>query len=124
MINQVLFYIAAGIAIFWGTFHLFPTRNVVRDFGPISKDNVHIITMEWITEGFALIFLGLLVAVVTVISPDSAVSRAVYWLTIGMLNALSILSLFTGFKINFLPYKLCPVLFTGASLLILLGVLL
>jgi len=40
------------------------------------------------------------------------------------LNALSLVSLFTGFKVNFVAFKLCPVIFTGASILILLGILL
>ncbi len=30
-------------------------------------------------------------------------------------------SLLTGFKINFLPFKLCPVIFISSSLLILIG---
>lgn len=34
------------------------------------------------------------------------------------------ISFFTGFKIDFLPYRLCPILFTGASLMILAGALL
>jgi len=38
-----------------------------------------------------------------------------------MLNTLSGVSLFTGFKVNFLPYKLCPVIFTTASILIVTG---
>jgi hypothetical protein len=41
-----------------------------------------------------------------------------------MLNVLSGVSLMTGFKINFLPFKLCPVIFTGASVIIAVGVLL
>jgi hypothetical protein len=38
-----------------------------------------------------------------------------------MLNTLSVISLLTGFKVSFLPFKLCPVIFTTASILILLG---
>jgi hypothetical protein len=38
-----------------------------------------------------------------------------------MLNILSVISLFTGFKVNFLPYRLCPLIFTGSAILILLG---
>ena len=80
--------------------------------------------MEWIVEGVALIFIGVLVATVTVVDPSSPVTRAVYWLAFIGLNALSVVSLFTGFKVNFIPYKLCPVIFTGTSILILLGILL
>lgn len=80
--------------------------------------------MEWIIEGVALTFIGLLVLLITIIDHTAQVSRSVYWLVIGILNVLSIVSLLTGFKINFLPYKLCPVIFTTASLLIFLGVIL
>ena len=84
--DQILAYIGAGFVAFWGIAHLFPTKNVVADFGEISEDNCNIITMEWIVEGVALIF--------------------------------------TGFKVSFIMFKLCPVIFTGASILILLGILL
>jgi hypothetical protein len=124
MLNQILFYVAAALTALWGLSHLFPTKNVVAGFGEISDDNKNIITMEWIVEGVALIFIGVLVATVTVIDPASLVSQAVYWLSFVMLNTLSVISLFTGFKVNFLPFKLCPVIFTGSSILILLGILL
>ena len=121
MLNQVLFFVGAALSILWGIAHLFPTRNVVADFGDISEDNKNIITMEWIVEGAALIFIGVLVVTVTVIDHTNLVSQAVYWLSFVMLNVLSIISLFTGFKVNFLPFKLCPIIFTSASILIILG---
>jgi hypothetical protein len=124
MINQILAYIGAGLSTLWGVAHLFPTKNVVADFGDISEDNRHIITMEWIVEGVALIFIGVLVATVTAVDAASPVTRAVYWLTVVGLNVLSVVSLFTGVKVNFIMFKLCPVIFTGASILILLGILL
>jgi hypothetical protein len=34
---------------------------------------------------------------------------------------MSVLSLFTGFKIDFIPFKLCPFIFMTAGLLILSG---
>jgi hypothetical protein len=101
---------------------LFPTKGVVAGFGDISDDNRNIISMEWIVEGVALIFIGTLIATVTAMDAASPVTRAVYWLAFVGLNALSVVSLFTGFKVNFLPFKLCPVIFTTASILILLGV--
>lgn len=124
MLNQILFYIAAAFVTLWGIAHLFPTKNVVANFGDISTDNKNIITMEWINEGATLIFIGVLVATVTILDPISSISQAVYWLAFVMLNALSLISLFTGFKVNFITFKLCPVIFTGASILILLGILL
>ena len=124
MINQVLAYIGAGLTALWGIAHLFPTKNVVADFGDISEDNRNIIMMEWIVEGVALIFMGALVATVTVVDAVSPVTHSVYWLVVIGLNALSVVSLFTGFKVNFIPFKLCPVIFTGSSILIGLGILL
>ena len=124
MLNQIFLYLGAFFTFVWGVAHLFPTRSVVKGFGEISQDNQHIITMEWIVEGVSLIFIGLLVVVVTLVEHGSTLARAVYWLCFAELNVLSIVSLFTGFKVAFLPFKLCPVIFTGSSALLLLGSLL
>ena len=124
MVNQILPYLSAIFTGAWGIAHLFPTRSVVNGFGEISLDNQRIIKMEWIVEGVSLIFIGLLVALVTLLDNSSTASKVVYWVCFAELNVLSIVSLFTGFKINFLPFKLCPIIFTGSSILILLGSLL
>jgi hypothetical protein len=124
MTNQILLYAGAAFVTFWGIAHLFPTKNIVLGFGDISEDNKNIITMEWIIEGVAMIFIGVLVTAVTIIDHANKVSIAVYWVTFGGLNALSAVALFTGFKVNFLPFKLCPVILTSSSILILLGILL
>jgi hypothetical protein len=116
-----LLYLAAFLTAAWGVAHLFPTKNVVKGFGDISLDNQRILTMEWINEGATLIFIGVLTAAVTLVDPISLVARTVYWLAIIMLNVLSIISLFTGFRVNFLPYRLCPIIFTGSSILIFIG---
>lgn len=124
MINQILIYAGASCTCIWGLAHLFPVKAVVQGFGEISQDNRRIIAMEWIVEGVSLVFIGLLVAAVTMVDCCSTGSRVVYWMCCAELNVLSIVSLFTGFKVNFLPFKLCPVIFTGSSILILLGSLL
>jgi hypothetical protein len=124
MIQLVLLYVGAGLTSFWGIAHLFPTKSVVEGFGEITLDNRRIITMEWIVEGVSLIFMGLLVATVTVIDPMRAVSKAAYVLSIMGLVALAIVSVFTGFKVNFIPFKLCPFIFTGSAALIFVGGLL
>ena len=74
MPDQLLLYIGAAIPFFWGTSHLFPTANVVKGFEDISIDNKNIITMEWIIEGVALIFIGTIVAGVTFIGEENKVS--------------------------------------------------
>lgn len=124
MIQLVFLYLGAGLTSLWGVAHLFPTKSVVEGFGEITLDNRRIITMEWIVEGIALIFIGLLVAMVTFIDPVSSVSKAVYGLSIIGLVALAIVSVFTGYKINFIPFKLCPFIFTGSAAMICVGGLL
>ena len=124
MINIVLLYIGAALTALWGISHLFPTRSVVKGFGGISVDNQRIITMEWIGEGVSLIFIGVLVALVTIVDSSSSVSKAVYLLSAIGLIVLALVSLFTGFKIKFLPFKLCPVIFTVSAVLIVIGGLL
>ncbi|MGD0343284.1 MAG: hypothetical protein ABSA76_16410 [Bacteroidales bacterium] len=121
-IRKKLILVGGLLTIIWGVAHLFPINSVVKGFGNISVDNANIITMEWITEGFTLIFIGLLVNVVTFVSEShDKVAKTVYLLTFIMLVAMSVLSLFTGFKIDYLPFRLCPVIFMVAGLLIVQG---
>ena len=117
----MLLYVGGLLPVIWGIAHLFPTRNVVRDFGDITTDNKRIITMEWVNEGATLVFIGVLVVVVTLVDYEADVATATYLLSFSMLNALSVISLFTGFRVHFLPFRLCPFIFTGSSLLVLAG---
>jgi hypothetical protein len=93
MVNLVLLYLGAAFTALWGISHLFPTRSVIKGFGNISVDNQRIITMEWIVEGVSLIFLGVLVAMVTIIDPTNSVSTAVYLLSALGLLVLAMVSL-------------------------------
>ena len=122
--NHVLFYLASALLLFWGVAHLFPTKSVIKGFGGISLDNRRIIAMEWIIEGVFLIFIGVVIFTMTYMDHSSRISKMIYWLCFIVLNVLSGISLMTGFKIKFLPFKLCPVIFTTASILILLGIFL
>jgi hypothetical protein len=120
--KKILIYTGSLLLIIWGITHILPVKNVVRGFGDITADNIRILTMEWINEGFTLIFLGLLNIVVTVLKNNqNRVAEGVYLLTFIMLTSMSVLSLFTGFKVDFLPYKLCPLIFLVSGLMILLG---
>ncbi len=123
MINLVLLYLGAALSALWGISHLFPTGAVVKGFGTISTDNKNIITMEWIVEGVSLIFIGVLVALVTIIDPQNPVSSAVCLLSAFGLIVLAVVSLFTGFKVKYLPFKLCPFIFTASAVLILIGLI-
>jgi hypothetical protein len=124
MISQMFFYLGGALSIVWGVAHLFPTKSVVAGFGDISADNRHIITMEWIVEGVALIFIGVLVVVITLVDRESSAAEVVYLTSVSGLVVLALVSLFTGFKVNFLPFKLCPFIFSASAALLLLGVLL
>ncbi|KPK14170.1 MAG: hypothetical protein AMJ67_16565 [Betaproteobacteria bacterium SG8_41] len=121
MTAELLIYTGSAMPFLWGLAHLFPTRSVIRGFGDISADNRNIVAMEWVTEGVALMFLGTLVATVTVVDPRATVSGIVYLASSACLVVLATVSLSTGFKIAFLPFKLCPLIFSSSAALILLG---
>lgn len=116
-----MLYIAGVVPLFWGIAHLFPTASVVKGFGNITFDNQLIITMEWIIEGVSLIFIGLLTIITTKTETDSKLAKNIYWLTVIMLFVLAIVSLFTGFRVNFIPFKLCPIIFSTSAILIIIG---
>ena len=121
MIGKILIYLGALLPFIWGVAHLFPTKSIVRGFGDISQDNKNIIAMEWLVEGVALIFVGVLVVTVTVIDPMSIISIATYITSSCFLIIMAIVSLFTGFRINFIPFRLCPIIFMSSAILITLG---
>jgi len=121
MNGAIVSYVGALLVFSWGVAHLFATTSVVRGFGEISPDNKRIITMEWIIEGIVLIFIGVLVGLVTYLDRSNSVARAVYWMSFGVLNILSVVSLFTGARNSFMAFRLCPYIFTGTSIMILIG---
>jgi hypothetical protein len=124
MKGRLVFIISGALSILWGIAHLFPTSSIVRGFGSISVENRRIILMEWINEGLTLIFIGLLVITVTFISStDVKVKKGVYVLSFIMLVSMAILSLFTGFRIDFIAFRLCPFVFSLSAILLLVGVL-
>jgi hypothetical protein len=119
--TNVLLYVASALTCAWGVAHLVATRGVVAGFGELTADNRRIITMEWIVEGVALVSIAALVTTVTLVDPTAAVSSAVYAVAIATLVVLAIVSLFTGFRVAFLPFRLCPFIFGLSATLIALG---
>ena len=119
--NQVVLYVASAMTGLSGVAHLFATKGVVAGFGDLTADNRRIITMEWIVEGIALISTAAFVAVAAAISPQAAVASAVYAVATATLVVLALVSLFTGFKVAFLPFRLCPVIFGVSAALIVWG---
>jgi hypothetical protein len=123
--NIILLLTGSITLIIWGTAHLLPTKSVIKGFGDISVDNKNVLRMEWITEGFSLIFAGTLVLLLTIIGDNESITaRIVYIVTSFFLFSMAILSFLTGYKVNFLPYKLCPFIFSISGTLILIGCLL
>lgn len=119
--QHISLYLAAAMTALWGIAHLFATKGVVAGFGAITPDNRRIITMEWVVEGVALISTAAFVVAATLVQPEAAVSSAVYGVAIGTLIVLAIVSLFTGFRIAFLPFRLCPFIFVASAALIAWG---
>jgi hypothetical protein len=115
MLNETLLYVAAAVTALWGIAHVLPTKSVVRGFGKLSLDNKRIITMEWILEGVALIFIGVLIATVTAVDATTVVARSVYVISAIGLLVFAVISFFTGFRVKFLPFRLCPFIFTGVG---------
>jgi hypothetical protein len=94
---------------------------VFAGFGDLAINNRRIITMEWIVAGVAPIPTAAFVAAATAIQPEATVSSAVYAVATGTLIVLAVVSLFTGFKIAFLPFRLCPFIFGTSAALIASG---
>ena len=118
---HALLYAAAALTGLWGIAHLFATRGVVTGFGELAADNRRIITMEWIVEGVALVSLASLVATVTAVDAAATVASAAYAVAVATLLVLALVSLATGFRVAFLPFRLCPFIFTLSAVLIALG---
>jgi hypothetical protein len=124
MVNEILLYLGSLVVMFWGASHLFPTKDVVKEFGKLSRDNELILLMEWIAEGMTLVFIGLLVLVVTAFGgAQDKVSGIVYLMSIFGLLAFAVLKVFTGARTSILPFKMCPVILSTSALLLLLGML-
>jgi len=122
MTNEVLLYTGSAVSIFWGIAHLAPTKSVVEGFGEISADNRRIITMEWLAEGFALIFIGLLVLLITALYDYSnAISILVYRISAGMIVVMAGLTALTGARTKIIPIKICPFVKISVAILFILG---
>jgi hypothetical protein len=117
--QTILAYGGAFISMFWGIAHLVPTRNVVKGFGAISEDNRRIITMEWVAEGMALCFVGVLAFLVTALGPGGDVGIVVWRACAAMLIAMALLTAATGARTALPVFKVCPLVKTVAAVLLL-----
>ena len=122
--SSAMFYTGSAVIFFWGIGHLIPTPGIVRDFGPLSKDNQRIITMEWIAEGLTLCFIGMLVfAAAFTTGPASQTTVFIGRASAGLLLALAILSVFTGARTSILPMRICPFIKTLVAVLFIIPTL-
>ncbi len=122
MLSYLLLFAGAGSVGFWGAMHLVKTRPVVAGFEPLSADNRHVLTMEWIVEGVALLFVAALVLVTAFVQgPTNPGALLVFQMSALFLLVMAAVSLFTGSRAEPLPYKLCAPIFTLAALMIFLG---
>jgi len=125
MMNDIFLYTGSIMIILWGVAHIVPTRSVVNGFGPISKENRRIITMEWIAEGLTLCFIGVLVLFVIIGGGgQNPVSIIVYRLCALMLLLMAGLTSFTGARTSITPMKICPLVKASVAGMFFLGTLL
>jgi hypothetical protein len=121
-LSSVLLYAGAAVIFLWGAAHVAATRGVVAGFGELSPDSRKIITMEWVAEGLALCFVGVLVVVARLCL--GGLGRVVYLAGAAFLLVLAALSSFTGARTSVLPMKLCPYVKTTVAAAFVLGTLL
>ena len=78
--------------------------------------------MEWLAEGFTLIFIGLLVTLITAFYDHSnAVSILVYRVSTGMLVLMATLTALTGARTKIIPIRICPFIKISVAILFILG---
>ena len=124
-LDTVLLYLGAAILFLWGVAHIIPTRNVVAGFGPLSDDNRINITMEWVAEGLALAFVGVLAALVTSVGGAAdPVGRIVVWAIVGFCVLMGAWTFIVGRSSSIAPIRLCPLVLAVAAVLLALGNLL
>ena len=123
--SQWLICLGSAIVVVWGISHIVPTRAVVSGFGELTADNRRIITMEWVAEGLALTFIGVLVLIVALVAqPNDATAVLVLRLSAAMLFIMAAWTAIAGFATSILPIKICPFVLTASGAAIIAGTLL
>lgn len=122
MLDKALLLVASLVVAAWGVAHLVPTRSVVASFGTISVDNRRVLTMEWVAEGLTMLFVGVLVAAVTLIDGgNDAVAVLVDRLAAGLLAGIAVLTAVTGARTAVIWFRACPYVLAVCIALLLLG---
>jgi len=80
--------------------------------------------MEWLAEGVAMIYMGVLALLVTAIADRSAIaSLVVYFTTATALIVMAILGWLTYARTPIIPMKLCPWIQSLSALILIAGVI-
>ena len=115
-------YAGGTIALLWGIAHVVPVRSIVRSFEPLTDDNRRILTMEWVAEGLALAFLGLLILAVTAAGGRAQpAGRLALGLSAGALVVMAVWTRLTGARTSIVPVRICPYVKTAAAALVAAG---
>ncbi len=122
MTSTILLAVGSLVPIVWGISHIAPVRSVVAGFGPLTPDNRRILTMEWVAEGLALIFLGCLTGLVLVTrGPAGAGAVLVYRAVAAMLIVMAVWTAVTGARTAIVPMKICPIVKSASALCLIFG---
>ena len=118
--SAVLAYAGAAVVAAWGVAHAVPTRQVLAGFEPVTRDNRRIIKQEWLAEAFTMWGIAAVVIAATAAGGSAPGVRAwVYRAAAGLLLALAALTAMTGARTPVIWFKICPVLLSSASALLL-----
>ena len=122
--SDLLLYAGGALPMLWGAAHLSPTRQVVDGFGPITRENRLVLTMEWIAEAILLIFIGVLVVVATArFGADGAAPQTTFAAGRDAHRPRRRVGVHRR-RVDFIMYRLCAPIFTLPAVLILAGALL
>jgi len=120
-----MLYAGTIIITAWGVAHIVPTKSIVAGFEPLSVDNRRVLTMEWVSEGLLLCFIGVLTGLVTFTVPHgTAAATLVYRVSAVMLLVMAAWTLVTGGRTAVVFFKICPAVKTAVALLFLVGTVL
>jgi hypothetical protein len=119
-VNDTLAFVASGIVAAWGVSHIIPTQKVVAGFGDLSRENSLVITMEWVAEGLALLFVAALVIAATIADQGVGVS---YIVCAGFLLVVGAWTAFTGARTGVIWFKMCPVVMVVSATLLVVAAL-
>jgi hypothetical protein len=97
-----------------------PSRRWVRE--PLEGQPV-VLTMDWVAEGFTLVLLGVLVAVVTMRGGSAdPVTQAVYAVAAGALLVFAVWTAATAARGSVIFFKICPVVKSLAAALLIAAI--